>query len=622
MDLGTDSISLPCEKNRNLLSSTDNLQSSPHPIEPDMMSIESPASKRYSLSQDIKNSFYAIRHIKEEESNNENNMPVVSGKKTTSTASQRGRKRAVNYDTCNKTSQTQTSQRKKQRQHNKTKTVLYQTCTSIWPEQHTSHNLSHDYIKSLSELVKIRLSQAKFKLLAQLDKDHALYSCLAETLIAPSSSLYHCNDETRMRLIGKQNKSTISVVGSSKNLFTRNKARRRLSTTYTEAIFEYSPSSTTAIDDYGFITSPSRQIDTNHDYHTSTKSTKKKRTPKASNAKPRRVTTPKRKSAAADVVPITLSDGSSVYVCEPCNKKYKNRNGLAYHLERCKNKSSEKEENKESSSQTSLSQPTTNTSKKEDDADGDDEQEDEDEEEEDDAHSESEQHQMGKDLLQSLLEAQANDRLLAGQTVTIANASTSFSQFNDELFHSPSVFQQEEADNTDSQTAAQETTPSKREDEDDGLCSVHTAEEPASSSNLHIWDDFNISSGFENTTHDQWKLPDEEDPFSTNYETDLPSSSWQVNDINLFSQPPSLLFSDTTLNSNMDDTKPLLEELTPMSTSEMMASCADNASMTPLANVETPSQTAHTPLSQSTPDGALWFQFANFDDDYQQQQKV
>ncbi|KAI8378499.1 hypothetical protein BD560DRAFT_487952 [Blakeslea trispora] len=582
MDLVSDSIILPSVKNRTLLSSTDNL----HPTEQDLMSIESPVSKRYSLSQDIKNSFYAIRHLKENEEEeeqqqdtNENIIPSPSGKKPAS-QQQRGRKRLTN-DT--KTSHA--NQRKKQRPSSKSKTALYQTCTGIWPEQHTNDS-SHHYIKSLSELVKIRLSQAKFKLLAQLDKDHALYACLAETLTTPASSLYHCTDKHRMHLIGKQNKSTLSVVGSSKNLFARNKRRLSSTTVYTDAIFVDSPHSVTPMEEDGLIASPFRQTD-HSEYHTShtTKTTKdrKKRTPKT-NTKPRRVTTPKRRSAAADVAPVTLSDGSSVYVCEPCHKKYKNRNGLAYHLERCKNRS-EKESMKDSSQTSSSQHPVTTTShRKEEDADGDDEEEEEDDEEDED--SESERHQIGKDLLQSLLEAQANDRLLANKNHSIAQASSSFSQFNNELFNSPSVIPQEETDQTDSQMA-QETVKKDEEEEGEDEFSVHTH-----SSNLHIWEDFNLNSGFEQTQQqDAWKLPDEELTYD-----DLPSSSWQMNDINLFSQPPSLLFSDTTLNSTIEDTKPLLDELT-----------------SDIISCETPHQTP-----QSTPDGGLWFQFANFDDDYQQ----
>lgn len=38
-----------------------------------------------------------------------------------------------------------------------------------------------------------------------------------------------------------------------------------------------------------------------------------------------------------------------MFLCEPCNKKYKNRNGLAYHMQRCKGTKPVKAENNSSS---------------------------------------------------------------------------------------------------------------------------------------------------------------------------------------------------------------------------------------------------------------------------------
>lgn len=38
---------------------------------------------------------------------------------------------------------------------------------------------------------------------------------------------------------------------------------------------------------------------------------------------------------------IKINDDETQFICEPCNKKYKTRNGLAYHSERCKYKSIE-----------------------------------------------------------------------------------------------------------------------------------------------------------------------------------------------------------------------------------------------------------------------------------------
>ncbi|KAI8065373.1 uncharacterized protein B0P05DRAFT_554091 [Gilbertella persicaria] len=543
------------------LSSLDNMESSVlNKLDLNTMQQDNLASKRYSLSQEIKDNFYAIRHINEE---NENTAPT---KKST-----RGRKR-LTADA--KTNEKPQEKRKKQR---KTRATLYQTCSGVWPDSHHSlGDLSHDYIKSLSQLVKVRLNQAKFKMMAKLDHHHELFSFLAEELVPPTLP----KKPHVIRLSGKQNKTAMSVVGNGKNLFARNKSqqKRRPSVTYTEAIFEL-PS--TPMDPYGLAISPSRQTP-------KTSKDRKKRTHKVPNTKPKRITTPKRRSAAADVIPVTLSDGTSVYVCEPCNKRYKNRNGLAYHMERCKNtpkNTTEKEESNNSSSSSSSSSSQSDSHRIQCNCG----QNTDDtmnmiqcekcrlwlhsecvglSEEEEDAFycskckEQSEANQVGKDLLQCLLEAQANDRLLEKEK---PNEDDTGSQLLQEFL---------------SQTPL---------NEDDELFSVHTAEEQINSSQLHIWDDFNVNSGFDKN-NDQWKLIDEEDPFSTNYDTDLPSSSWNMS---LFSQPPSLLFSDTTLNSTLDD-KPLMEELTP--------DTAQCESTTPI---------------QATPDG-LWFQFANFDDDYQQ----
>ncbi|KAL0576908.1 hypothetical protein ABG067_008878, partial [Albugo candida] len=110
--------------------------------------------------------------------------------------------------------------------------------------------------------------------------------------------------------MNSKNKSALSVVGNGRNLFKRHQDSQ-----------------------------DSQEEQNEQESEEPKAKEKKKRTP--------RNTSKKRKSAAADVAPILQSDGSSVYVCEPCNKKYKNRNGLAYHLERCKYTKLSQEEEQE-----------------------------------------------------------------------------------------------------------------------------------------------------------------------------------------------------------------------------------------------------------------------------------
>lgn len=128
------------------------------------------------------------------------------------------------------------------------------------------------------------------------------------------------------------------------------------------------------------------------------------------------------------------------------------------------------------------------------------------------------------------------------------------------------------------------------------------------SSQLHIWDDFNVNSTFDNTnTTEQWNLIEEEDPFSS-YDQDMQTnSSWNMSDLNMFNQPPSLLFTETTMDSALDeDTMPLIGDLaTSMSISEPTPTCE----ATPVG----------TPVNTNTPHNSegIWLQFANFDNDYQ-----
>lgn len=471
---------------------------------------------------------------------------------------------------------------------------LYQTCHGIWPKDQPSlGDLGYDNIKALSNLLKVRLCQAKFKMMAKLDGDNELFTFLAEEYVTPKYKL-PCPIQLSGR---KQNRSVASVVGNGKNLFARNLHCNPLDilVPFTEDITTPPPVTPTAVT---VATTPSA----------APVKQKKRKVPRSNpHVKAKRS---KKKSAAADIAPVTLSDGkkkhsylycsayiklklgSSVYVCEPCHKKYKNRNGLAYHLQRCKNSSKDGEDKANGDESVINCICSQNT-----DEHGTMVQCDKcriwlhsecvgltEEALDDSFHCANCKEQIGKDLLQTLIDTQISDReeqSISSQDQISHHLQELFSQTpkedeEDELFNAPLEYG------------------------DDGS----EAGVP-SSTQLHVWDDFSFSSTLEKT-NEPWNVLEED------YENDVPSSSWTMNDIGIFSQPPSLLFSDLTMSSAMEEeTTPLLSDLaTPIPVSETTP--VPVATPTSISD----SREVTTPGPVHTADG-LWFQFANFDDDYQ-----
>ncbi|ORY91159.1 hypothetical protein BCR43DRAFT_498602 [Syncephalastrum racemosum] len=181
---------------------------------------------------------------------------------------------------------------------------LFKTCHAIWPnhdEQQQLKDMSHDTVKNLSELLKVRLSQAKFRVLAALEEsgDHSnLYAHLkADT----------CENETwpielkrpPIKLPTKRAHSPLITVGNGRNMFTRPKHHRRRKYNKRRILTPASDSSPTTMKRTGPVLR-------------------------------------KQRMSTTTMSPTRLDDGSTVYLCEPCNKRYKNRNGLAYHIKRCK----------------------------------------------------------------------------------------------------------------------------------------------------------------------------------------------------------------------------------------------------------------------------------------------
>lgn len=286
-----------------------------------------------------------------------------------------------------------------------------------------------------------------------------------------------------------------------------------------------------------------------------------------------------------------------MYVCEPCHKKYKNRNGLGYHLQRCKYRVKEESEEGSNNSEESVINCicTQNT----------------------DEHGTMVQCDKCQVWLHSecvgLTEDALDELFYCGKCKESPKQQVSF-------IHTPTEHQEETMSSQDQinhhlhELFCQTPTEDGEEDEED----VFSMAIDDNSEALHVWDDFSFSSTLEKSNNEHWNLMEED------YENDHPSSSWTINDIGMFGQPPSLLFSDpmsstlddvntpvalsesTPTNINQDSTTtPLpLTETTPNSICEASSVC----------DATTPAMNSHTPIH--TADG-LWFQFANFDDDYQ-----
>lgn len=193
---------------------------------------------------------------------------------------------------------------------------LYQTCFGLWPEQHSLGDYSHDNIKALSNLLKVRLCQAKFKMLGSLDGDNELFSFLAEECASPRPRSPHT-----IKFSGKQSKSSLSVVGNGKNLFRRHQNNQYRYDATQQVSYSlgkedpYSAKQAHTPKDNTTLTSPQRTP-----LNTTKPKERKKKTPRtnaaAAKTTTKKNTTPKRKSAAADVTPIVQSDGNVYYyVC-------------------------------------------------------------------------------------------------------------------------------------------------------------------------------------------------------------------------------------------------------------------------------------------------------------------
>lgn len=110
------------------------------------------------------------------------------------------------------------------------KPQLFQTCFDIWPGAPSLGDLNHDNVKCLSELLKVRLSQAKFRLIAALEanddgRNDPLYAQLKTE--SDDSWPFTMMMRQKITLSHKRHQSTLPVtVGNGKNLTFQPRQRR------------------------------------------------------------------------------------------------------------------------------------------------------------------------------------------------------------------------------------------------------------------------------------------------------------------------------------------------------------------------------------------------------------
>ncbi|KAI9025278.1 hypothetical protein CLU79DRAFT_744854 [Phycomyces nitens] len=195
---------------------------------------------------------------------------------------------------------------------------LFKTCASLWKGEPHLGDFSHDSIKSFSELLKVRLTQAKFRVMGA-DTVNPLTEQHQSGWLSPFP----------IKLSPKRNQScSLSVVGNGRRLFgTRNTGRKKRTGFRMADVLDRRRAT------------PCMKITNSllSNLHEKPAKDRKIRTPKL--IKKKISTTSKRRTPAVNVSPVIVEDGTRKFVCEPCNKRYKNRNGLTYHMDRCKSRS-------------------------------------------------------------------------------------------------------------------------------------------------------------------------------------------------------------------------------------------------------------------------------------------
>ncbi|ORZ15922.1 hypothetical protein BCR42DRAFT_451835 [Absidia repens] len=234
---------------------------------------------------------------------------------------------------------------------------LYQTCIDLWPSEPTLGDFASENIKNLTDLLKVRLSQAKYRILAQLEDEERQESqgmACKKMYPAISTSAGVLRDDIdystwptfekhRIELSSRRSRSFPCVSGNGSNLFRHREAylqrqrtsqqHKRQQQKHHRQHLQQIDSAASAMMNYGSPEKRSAVSLPPPALNNMKKDMKRKR-----RAKPKtEVKSPRNdgRIQASLVSPVVSEDGTRAYVCTPCSKKYKTRNGLAYHFNRC-----------------------------------------------------------------------------------------------------------------------------------------------------------------------------------------------------------------------------------------------------------------------------------------------
>ncbi|KAG1049026.1 hypothetical protein G6F43_008622 [Rhizopus delemar] len=191
---------------------------------------------------------------------------------------------------------------------------LFSTCKGPWPEYQTLGDVCHDNIIKLSNRLKLHLVQGEYEMIADTDPNHELYGLFKQDFMTIKPPK-HSNNSV---LSFKRTKSVLSVVGNRRNLTARD--RKSPGTTAVQSKEPSFPSKSWKRAPKRPQIIQSTPIRSSHTQSTSSK------TPIKSHSG-------LRKKRFPSAIP---PDGKRFFLCEPCNKQYKNKNDLMYHLQRCK----------------------------------------------------------------------------------------------------------------------------------------------------------------------------------------------------------------------------------------------------------------------------------------------
>lgn len=111
--------------------------------------------------------------------------------------------------------------------------VLYQTCQNLWHGPRSLGDLSYDNIRAMSELLKVRLQQAKYRVIAKMEADG---TCVDNELYNSLKTDDDCSSwptssprSHKVNMSTKRHKPSLSLraIGNGRNIFKQTKAFRK-----------------------------------------------------------------------------------------------------------------------------------------------------------------------------------------------------------------------------------------------------------------------------------------------------------------------------------------------------------------------------------------------------------